>query len=166
MMLVGFNFNPVGWQLANGQTLSISQYAALFSLLGTTYGGNGTSTFQLPNMQGNVAIGSGQSAGLSLYSLGETGGTTTVTLNASETPLHKHTASAKDIKGTVNLPPTGHAFAESTANIYSSNASQLTAMSPSSLAPYVGGSQPHNNMMPYLGMYWTICMVGIYPTRG
>lgn len=92
LMLVGFNFAPIGWQLAQGQTIAISQYTALFSLIGTYYGGNGTSTFQLPNMQGNVAIGMGQGPGLSLYDIGEVGGSSTVTLLASTTPAHTHAA--------------------------------------------------------------------------
>jgi microcystin-dependent protein len=165
LMLVGFNFAPINYALAAGQILPISQYTALFSLLGTTYGGNGTSNFQLPNLQGNVPIGFGQSPGTSDYVQGETGGTTTVTLTASETPNHTHTPYCRDIKGTVDLPPTGHTFAEATANIYSNNATQLTGMSPQCLTPS-GGNQPHENTMPYLGMYWIIAMSGVYPSRG
>ena len=95
LMLVAFNFNPVGWDIAAGQILPISQNTALFSLLGTQYGGNGTSNFALPNMQGNVPIGAGQGPGLSQYFQGETGGSSTVTLLASETPNHNHNLMAR-----------------------------------------------------------------------
>ena len=97
LSLVGFNFAPIGWQLAQGQILSISQYSALFSLLGTYYGGNGTSNFQLPNLQGSVPVGQGQGAGLSNYTIGETTGSSTVTLLASETPNHTHQPYGKNI---------------------------------------------------------------------
>jgi microcystin-dependent protein len=167
LSLVGFNFAPIGWALAQGQILSISQYSALFSLLGTYYGGNGTSNFQLPNLQGNVAVGVGQGPGLSNYVIGQAGGSSTVTVLATQTPIHTHTPNAKNtVRATANLPPTGHAFAESgSGNLYSSAASGLTSMSGSAISTF-GGSQPHNNMMPYLGMYWIIAMSGVYPTRG
>jgi microcystin-dependent protein len=166
LSLVGFNFAPVGWALAQGQTLPISQYSALFSLLGTYYGGNGTSNFQLPNMQGNVPIGYGQSPGLSNYAIGEASGSQTVTVLTTETPIHTHTPKAKNlVRATANLPPTGHAFAESgSGNMYSTATSGLTSMSGAAISTF-GGSQPHNNMMPYLGMYWIIAMSGIYPAR-
>ncbi len=166
LSLVGFNFAPIGWALSQGQTLAISQYAALFSLLGTYYGGNGTSNFQLPNLQGNVPVGYGQGSGLSSYVIGETSGSSTVTVLTSETPIHTHTPNAKNlIKATANIPPTGHAFAEMVGgNAYSSAASGTTPMSGSAISTF-GSSLPHNNMMPYLGMYWIIAMSGIYPTR-
>jgi microcystin-dependent protein len=167
LSLVGFNFAPIGWALAQGQTLSISQYSALFSLLGTYYGGNGTSNFQLPNLQGNVAVGMGSGAGLQSYFIGETGGSQNVSLIAATTPSHTHAPNAKSIvHGTANTPPTNNAFAEMTpGSAYSTSATGLTQMSPSAISVY-GGSQPHNNMMPYLGMYWIIAMSGIYPSRG
>ena len=166
LSLVGFNFAPVGWVLAQGQILPISQYSAVFSLLGTYYGGNGTSNFQLPNLQGNVAVGYGQGAGLSNYFIGQSGGSSTVTLLANETPSHTHTPNAKNIvRATANLPPTNHAFAESgSGNLYSNAASGLTSMNGAAISTF-GGNQPHNNMMPYLGMYWIIAMSGVYPTR-
>jgi len=166
LSLVGFNFAPIGWSLAQGQTLPISSYAALFSLLGTYYGGNGTSNFQLPNLQGNVAVGYGQGSGLSNYVIGQSGGSSTVTLQQNQTPLHTHTPNAKNlVRATANLPPTNHAFAESgSGNLYSNAASGLTSMNGAAISTF-GGSQPHNNMMPYLGMYWIIAMSGIYPAR-
>ena len=166
LSLVGFNFAPVGWQLAQGQILPISQYSALFSLLGTYYGGNGTSNFQLPNLQGNVAVGYGQGAGLQNYVIGETGGSSNVTPLASTTPGHTHTPHAKSIVHvTANTPPTNNAFAEMTpGSAYSTSTTGLTQMSGAAISTF-GGNQPHNNMMPYLGMYWIIAMSGIFPTR-
>jgi microcystin-dependent protein len=165
LSLVGFNFAPRGWQLAQGQTLPISQYAALFSLLGTQYGGNGTSTFQLPNMQGNVPVGAGQGPGLSLYDQGETGGSSTVTLLASETPNHNHTCS---VKSTISdaTTPVGSTLADSKAGgLYTSTVTPLAAMATTAISVFNGGSQPHQNMMPYLGMYWIIAFTGEFPSR-
>ncbi len=165
LMLVGFNFNPTGWELAQGQIVSISQYTALFSLLGTQYGGNGTSNFALPNMQGVVPVGYGQGAGLSEYVQGETGGSSTVTLLASETPNHNHTWMGKSILDNSGSP-IGASLADSKAgSIYNATTSPLTPMAQTALTAY-GGSQPHENMMPYLGMYWIIAFQGVYPTRG
>ena len=166
LMLVGFNFAPVDWALAQGQLLPISQNTALFSLLGTYYGGNGTSNFALPNLQNSVAIGYGQGAGLSNYVIGQQGGSQTVTLLASETPLHTHTASAKSIvRATVGQGPANSTFAEMTPdNAYTTNTSGLTQMSTAAISTF-GSSLPHNNMMPYLGMYWIIATQGIYPSR-
>ena len=165
LRLVGFNFNPVGWALADGQILPISQNTALFSLLGTQYGGNGTSNFALPNMQGNVPVGAGQSPGLSQYSQGETGGSSTVTLLASETPNHNHTLMARILPGN-SATPIGNSLAGSEAgNMYTPTATPRSQMYQSALSPYPGGSQPHENMMPYLGMYWIIALVGVFPAR-
>jgi microcystin-dependent protein len=165
LALVGFNFAPVGWQLAQGQTVAISQNTALFSLLGTQYGGNGTSTFALPNLQGNVPVGAGQGAGLNLYTQGETGGSSTVTLLASETPSHNHTCMAKSALPDATTP-VGNSLADNkTGNLYTATATPLTAMAPAALATFNGGSQPHSNMMPYLGMYWIIAFNGVFPSR-
>jgi microcystin-dependent protein len=166
LSLVGFNFAPVGWAVANGNILSIAQYSALFSLLGTYYGGNGTSNFALPNLQGAVAVGYGQGAGLSNYVIGQQSGSQTVTLLASETPLHTHTASAKSIvRATVGQGPANNTFAEMVGgSAYTASTSPVTQMSPAAISTF-GSSLPHNNMMPYLGMYWIIAMTGIYPAR-
>jgi len=165
LALVGFNFNPVGWQFAAGQLVSISQNTALFSLLGTQFGGNGTSNFQLPNLQDAVAVGFGQGAGLSQYFQGETGGAPTVTLLASETPSHNHTCMARAINAD-QTSPVGNSLADSkTGNLYSSTATPLTPMAPTALPPFNGGGQPHTNMMPYLGMYWIIAFQGVFPAR-
>jgi microcystin-dependent protein len=165
MMLVAFNFNPVGWQIAAGQLVSISQNTALFSLLGTQYGGNGTSNFQLPNMQGNVPVGVGQGAGLSQYFQGETGGSSTETLLASETPNHNHTCSVKSAISDATTPA-GNTLADSKAgSLYTNTVTPLAAMAPAAISVFNGGSQPHENMMPYLGMYWIIAFVGVFPAR-
>ena len=165
LMLVAFNFNPVGWQLAEGQLLSISQNTALFSLLGTQYCGDGRSSFGLPNMQGNVPIGAGQSPGLSQYVQGETGGSSTVTLLTTETPNHNHTCYAKSTLSDATNP-IGNSMADNkTGSVYTSTATPLLQMSAQSLPPFNGGSQPHENMMPYLGMYWIIAFTGIFPAR-
>lgn len=164
LSLVGFNFAPVGWATAAGQILPISQYAALFSLLGTYYGGNGTSNFALPNLQGNVPIGLGQGPGLGNYIIGQTAGEQNVTLTASTVPSHTHAPKAKDANaGETTAGGNSFAYSEG-GSVYSSATSPLTALSPAAVSTY-GGSQPHNNMMPYLGMYWIIAMSGIYPAR-
>jgi len=165
LMLVAFNFNPIGWQIAAGQIVSISQNTALFSLLGTNYGGNGTSNFQIPNMQGNVPIGVGQSPGLSQYFQGETGGSSTVTLLATETPNHNHACMAKSTIDDA-ITPVGNSFADNkTGSVYTSTPTPLLQMATQSLPIFNGGSQPHENMMPYLGMYWIIAFTGVFPAR-
>lgn len=164
LTLVGFNFAPSGWALAQGQILSLSQNTALFSLLGTMYGGDGKSTFGLPNLQGSVAIGFGQAPGLSYYNQGEVGGTQAVSLQANTTPGHSHTPMCASRPATQTVPG-GNAFAESTAgSVYSASASPLTPMSASAITPF-GGNQPHNNLMPYQGLNWVIALQGIYPAR-
>jgi microcystin-dependent protein len=164
LTLVGFNFAPLGWALAAGQILPLSQNTALFSLLGTMYGGDGRSNFGLPNLQGNAAIGFGQSPGLSYYDQGEVGGTQAVTLLATETPSHGHTPMSVARPATQTVPG-GNSFAESTSgSVYSASASPLTPMSQSAISPF-GGNQPHNNLMPYLGLNWIIALQGVFPAR-
>jgi microcystin-dependent protein len=164
LTLVGFNFAPVGWAIAAGQIMSLSQNTALFSLLGTMYGGDGRSNFGLPNLQGKVAVGFGQSPGLSFYSQGEVGGVPNVTLPAAQTPNHTHAPMSASRPANQTIP-TGNSFAESTAgNIYSTSTSPLAAMNPADISLY-GGNQPHNNMMPYLGLNWVIALQGIFPAR-
>jgi microcystin-dependent protein len=163
LSVVGFNFAPINWALAQGQLLPISRYTALFSLLGTNFGGDGKSTFGLPNMQAAVPIGMGQGSGLSNYFIGEEGGSQYVTLLQNETPIHTHPPMAVESRAD-KTAPIGNSFAESTTgNLYSS-ASPTTLMNPGAISLY-GSGQPHNNMMPYLGMYWIICMQGVFPTR-
>lgn len=163
--IFGFNFAPRGWAFCDGQLLPISQNTALFSLLGTTYGGNGKSTFALPNLQGCAPMHPGQGPGLSLHDLGETGGSETVTLLESEIPSHGHTLAAQStpLGGTAN--PTGNTLNRvASGNLYAVSNANLVAMAPEALAP-AGGSQPHNNMMPYLTASFCIAMQGVFPLR-
>lgn len=154
--------------LCQGQLLPISQYTALFSLLGTYYGGNGTSTFGLPNFQGNVPVHQGQGPGLSPYVIGESGGTQTVTLLLSEMPAHSHGVKCLAGGGDSNTP-VNNGFAEVTAgrgtvNLYAPNTGGLTTMNAAALTS-VGGNQPHNNMAPYLGLTFCIALQGVFPSR-
>ncbi len=167
--MFGFNFAPVGWQLCNGQTLPISQYAALFALLGTTYGGNGTSTFQLPNLQSRVPVHQGQGTGLSTYVMGQQSGNENVSLLTSQIPGHSHMVNA--VTGGVGSPnPTGACPATVVVNVattkvdaYSTGTPNAT-MNPNMIAP-AGGNLPHNNIQPILCVSFCIAMTGIFPSR-
>ncbi len=161
-----FNFPPKGWAFCDGQILPLSQNTALFSLLGTTYGGNGKSNFAIPNLQGNVPMHPGQGPGLSLHDLGETGGSEMEVLLASEIPGHSHTMMAyPDDPGDTRVPSSNMAIAAtSPGNLYSAATSGLQPMSPQAIA-LAGGDQPHNNMMPYLTLNFCIAMQGVYPPR-
>ena len=161
------SFAPKGWALCDGQLLPISQNTALFSLLGTTYGGNGTTNFALPNFQGNVPIHAGQGPGLSLYDLGQEGGSETVSLLQSEIPAHAHAPSAHAQDDALIFNP-GPNVTPSSANggfPYNTNTAQnqvqfdLKALAPS------GGDQPHNNLMPYLTLSFCIALQGVVPAR-
>jgi microcystin-dependent protein len=164
LMLVPYNFAPLGYAFCQGQLLSITQNTALFSLLGTTFGGDGRSTFGLPNLQGSLAVGFGQGPGLSPYDMGDASGSQTVTLISTTAPSHSHAVHAA--KETANLnAPAGNALAPgSTPQIYNNSGANLTAMSAQS-TNFVGGNQPHNNMMPYQGLQWIIALQGIFPPR-
>jgi microcystin-dependent protein len=159
-----FNFPPRGWAFCDGQVMSISQNTALFSLLGTTYGGDGKSNFALPNMQGNAPMHPGQGPGLSLHDLGETGGSDTVTLLESEIPAHTHSLNASNSQGT-DQSPLNEMFAGGVGGIslYAAPAS-ITQLADVTLAP-AGGDQPHNNMMPYLTLNFCIALQGVFPPR-
>jgi microcystin-dependent protein len=162
-----FNFAPKGWAWCDGQLLPLSQNTALFSLLGTTYGGNGKSNFALPDLQGRAPMHPGQGPGLSLHDLGETGGSETVTLLESEIPAHSHALRATTEDGTQGTFQAGVTLAASiNGQLYQTNTSQnLVFMSPNSLTP-AGGDQPHNNMQPYLTFYFCISLQGVFPPRG
>jgi microcystin-dependent protein len=158
IILFGGNFAPRGWAFCNGQVLAIAQNQALFSLLGTTYGGDGNTTFALPDLRGRVPVHPGQGPGLSQYDLGQVGGTETVTLLVSELPQHTHRQPATNGEQTTNrpdgaLPGRGGVYGED------SDGSMLAPTTP------VGGSQPHNNTQPYLGLNYIIALEGIYPSR-
>jgi microcystin-dependent protein len=160
-----FNFAPKGWAWCDGQILPLSQNTALFSLLGTTYGGDGKSNFALPNLQGSAPMHPGQGPGLSLHDLGETGGSDTVSLLESEIPSHSHTVSASQGDGT-SQTPTNQKLAAGAGGItqYAAPGQTAIPLSPNALAP-AGGDQPHNNMQPYLTFYFNIALQGVYPPR-
>jgi microcystin-dependent protein len=165
IVLVPYNFAPVGFMECDGQLLPIAQYAALFSILGTTYGGNGTSNFALPNLNNSVVIGAGQGPGLSLYDLGQSGGSETVTLLESQIPAHTHLISADSSAGTM-VSPSGNVPAAHPAGVpmYASAPDRSTTSSV--VVGSTGGSQPHNNMMPYVGLKYIIAINGVFPARG
>lgn len=162
-----FNFAPKGWAFCNGQLLPISQNTALFSLLGTTYGGDGRTNFALPNLQGSAAMHPGQGPGLSLRDLGETGGEESVTLLVTEIPSHTHVAKA-NIDGGSLPSPAGNVWsapgADRDISWYAVGPANAT-MGPQALGA-TGGSLPHNNMMPYLTLNFCIAMQGVFPPRG
>lgn len=161
------NFAPTGWALCNGQLMPISQNTALFSLLGTTYGGDGKSTFALPNMQDSTPVFWGQGAGLSDYFIGQASGSPTVTLLSSEMPLHNHnmmayTGDAADSR----IPgPTVSLGFPNPGSLYNPSVSGVAQMNPQALS-ISGSSFPHNNMMPYLTVTFIIALQGIFPARG
>jgi microcystin-dependent protein len=161
-----FNFPPKGWAFCNGQLLPLSQNTALFSLLGTTYGGDGKSTFALPDMQGNAPMHPGQGPGLSDRFLGETGGVETVTLQQGELPAHPHVMRDHDIDlGDLNAPAPTRSLAKSANSTIYTGATNLVAMAPQALT-LAGSDQPHNNMMPYLTLSFCIALQGVFPPRG
>jgi microcystin-dependent protein len=161
---VGFNFAPVGWAIAAGQILPISQNTALFSLLGTTYGGNGQTTFALPDLRGRVPVGFGQGPGLSNYVLGETGGAEAVTLTPAQMPAHTHAAMAAT-PGATARDPGGNVQARTSEIGKPYRAGPATvAMDPSAIGT-AGGGQPFENRPPYLTLTPIICLQGIFPSR-
>jgi microcystin-dependent protein len=159
--LYGFNFAPRNFALCNGQILSIAQNTALFSLLGTTYGGNGQTTFALPDLRSRVPVHQGQGPGLSSYSMGEQTGTESVTLLQTEMPAHNHLHNAANTDAT-DSSPQGNVPAVIPAGGYT--ATPNTQMNPQSLS-ISGGSQPHNNLQPLLTINFCIALFGIFPSR-
>ncbi len=165
--IFGFNFAPKGWAFCNGQLLPLSQNTALFALLGTTYGGDGKSTFALPDLQGNAPMHPGQGPGLSLYDLGQQGGSETVTLLESEMPAHNHVIMVSNQTGDVQEPtPDGSLARPSGAFPFVPGSPQppLTLMAFQELSVQ-GGSLPHNNMAPYLTLNMCIALQGVFPPR-
>jgi microcystin-dependent protein len=158
IMLFAGNFAPRGWALCEGQILPISQNTALFSILGTTYGGNGTVDFALPDLRGRVPVGFGEGPGLSEYDLGQVGGAETVTLTESELPAHSHNQPATAAAETTNRP-NGAVPAEGGVYAGTSDGSELAATTAA------GGSQPHENRMPFLTVNYVIALEGIFPSR-
>ena len=168
----GFNFAPRGWALCNGQLLPLSQNTALFSLLGTQYGGDGRSTFGLPNYQGSVAVSQGQGSGLSVWDVGQSQGETSTTLLLSEIPVHNHVLNVTSANGTQVTSTNaqlargfkGTLASSTTARMYSAAAPDQP-MSPQALN-IAGSGLPHNNMMPYLTFNFCIALQGVFPPRG
>jgi microcystin-dependent protein len=158
IILFGGNFAPRGWAFCNGQILPIVQNTALFSLLGTTYGGNGQTTFALPDLRGRAPVHFGQGPGLANYSLGESAGAETVTLTFSEMPAHSHSQPANNGQQTTNRPNNAVPAA---GGVYA-QAGDGSTLDPTSIA---GGSQPHQNRPPYLALNYIIALEGIFPAR-
>jgi len=159
------NFAPTGWALCNGQLMPISQNTALFSLLGTTYGGDGKSNFALPNLQGSAPLQAGQGPGLSLRDLGETGGEQDVTLLNTEMPAHTHSAQGASPGGQPR--PGGNTWASGQrgfGNLYAPTSASNVPMNPFAMS-IAGGNLPHNNMPPYLALTFIIALQGVFPAR-
>jgi microcystin-dependent protein len=165
------NFAPRGWAFCMGQLLAIAQNTALFSLLGTTYGGNGQTTYALPDLRGRVPVGAGQGPGLPTINLGEMAGSPTRTLTINEIPVHNHTITVQAVNtaGTTHTPGSATSLAQlvdsrsNPLNVYSTAAANTSI--PGGLSGTAGGSQPHSIMQPYLGMNYVICLEGIFPSR-
>lgn len=159
-----FNFPPTGWAFCDGQIMPISQNTALFSLIGTYYGGDGRANFALPNLQGSVPMQPGQGQGLTERILGEVGGVESVTLLDSEMPQHTHAISASAAEGIAGSP-TGQLLASGVGiNMYSTSTSPLTQLNVNAATP-AGGSQPHSNLQPYLTLNFCIALQGVFPPR-
>ena len=158
------NFAPKDWAFCQGQLLSISQNTALFSILGTTYGGDGRVTFALPNLSGRVPVGVGQGAGLTNRQLGEMSGTETVTLTTAQMPAHSHTVNAVTADGNQNLPTNSFPANTKTLDKEYSTVAPNTTMNPAMIG-VTGGSQPVGVMQPSLGVNYIIALYGIYPSR-
>ena len=163
--IFGFNFAPKGWAFCNGQLLPLSQNTALFALLGTTYGGDGKSTFALPDLQGSHPMHPGQGPGLSLHDLGETGGSDTVTLLESEIPSHTHSEMGSNTQSTQQSPAGNFSSGSNAARRYAPAATNPdVTMNILSIAP-AGGDSPHNNLSPYLVLNFCIALQGLFPPR-
>lgn len=158
IQMFSFAFPPRNWAQCNGQLLPIAQNQALFSLLGTTYGGNGTTNFALPNLQGRTPLHFGQGSGLSNRTLGEVGGVEAVTLSTTQIPTHTHAVSANNVAPTLGTPA-GNLWAQ--GNYSASGGSAMAAGDVSN----TGGSQPHTNISPYLTVNFCIALAGIFPSR-
>jgi microcystin-dependent protein len=161
------NFAPTGWALCDGQLLPISQNTALFSLLGTTYGGDGRTTFALPNLQGSAPLSLGQGPGLTDRFLGESGGAQAVTLLTSEIPSHTHTAEAFSTSKADQTSPAGHVWSKAQSGRQPLPMYSATAGAPmyAQALTIAGGSAPHNNLMPYLTLTFIIALQGVYQPR-
>jgi microcystin-dependent protein len=162
--MVGFTFAPPNWAFCNGQILPIATNTALFSLLGTTYGGNGTTTFALPNLQSRVPIHAGQGPGLSAYVQGQTGGAETVVLNTTQIPAHNHTLAASSAAATA-LTPAGNYLGVVSRAATPPYATTGGATMNAAAIGNTGGGQAHSNLQPYLCVNFVIAVAGIFPSR-
>jgi microcystin-dependent protein len=157
--LVGFNFQVNGWNFCNGAIVSIASNDALFNLLGTTYGGDGQQTFALPDLRGRVPVHQG--AG---FVIGQTAGVETVTLTGNQMPIHTHTPRGSGVAGATNLVQNNLPASNSTTKQYVNTSAVSAAMNPAMIGQ-AGGSQPHENMQPFLTMNWIISLFGVFPTQ-
>ena len=160
--MFGGNFAPAGWAFCNGQLLPISENETLFVVIGTTYGGDGQETFALPNLQSRIPLHNGTGSGLSSYQLGEMGGTEQVTLTTQQIPIHGHPPLASDLGGTADSPGSNYWAASSLGKPYVAGP-PATLMNPQSISP-TGGSQPHDNMIPFLCVSYIISLFGLFPS--
>src|SRR5580658_6834866 len=170
IIMFGGNFAPAGWMTCSGQLLPISEYETLFNLIGTTYGGDGQSTFQLPDLQGRVPIHQGQGTGLSNYTVGQKAGTETVTLSTNQIPAHNHIVAAQSSPGNQSIPVTNGILATENSTATGGNAftylppgGTQVAMANTSIANS-GTSQPHQNIQPVLAVTIVISLFGVYPS--
>ena len=164
IMMVGFNFAPRGWVFCSGQLLPISQFDVLFALIGTTYGGDGQNTFAAPDLRGRIPIHQGQGAGLSNYVIGQLSGVENVTLATSQTPLHTHTLNATAAAATAINPSNLLLANTSGPNLYLED-TPTAPLNAASIGSSGGGSQPHENMQPYICVNFCIAVEGIFPSR-
>lgn len=162
--IFGFNFPPRGWAFCDGQLMPISQNTALFSLVGTYYGGDGKSTFALPDLQGSVPMHPGNNSQTEHF-LGEVGGESAVQLLVSEIPVHTHAVNVSNGPANLQAPGPDRILGRANNNVYLDTPASLGQMAPDSLAP-AGGGVPHNNMQPYLTLNFCIALQGIFPSRG
>jgi microcystin-dependent protein len=166
LMLVCFNYAPQGWMFCDGSLLPIAQYQALFALLGTTYGGNGTTNFALPDLRGRVPVGASLSGGgnqLTPRQMGEAGGSETVTLTTPQMPAHNHLVATNDSSESLNVSSGHYLGGGGRTSIYADQPG-TTTLAANAVTP-AGGSQPHANMQPFLGLNWIIAVNGIWPSR-
>jgi microcystin-dependent protein len=165
LLLVPYNFAPRGFAFCQGQILSISQNTALFSLLGTTYGGNGTTTFALPDLRGRIPVGQGQGPGLDPYVLGQMEGAESITLTGSEVPAHSHAIKGSQFAADVSQVSLAAPAGTGSLNLYALGTSSVNAfLNPNSVA-VTGGGLPHENRMPFLSLNWIIALQGVFPAR-
>jgi len=162
--MFGGSFAPAGWAFCDGQLMPISENDALFTLIGTTYGGDGQETFGLPNLASRVPIHMGQGSGTSNYQIGESGGAESVTITTQTTPIHSHPALCSSVGGN-SSNPAGGVWAFSDLNQYATAAPDVSMGTPAIQTTVQGGSQPHDNMIPYLVVSYIISLFGIFPSQ-